>query len=326
MPTRLTPELLEILKKNTEAMEADGFSDEDISKMGNEFLAKFGTKPAEKKKPTTQELQQLAKKGLSVGTMAVENGSANSEDLSLPSPSDLNGLKPKNRPISKPIKNIMEASSFLEKDIAGTQAFTIRGMEEMQRATQPLGLSNMPQKGVMQGGINPAFQEKADLEKRQILGDKNLLKEYVSKRVNEINSELETIKENTPSVYDDLFSRSRDLEEIYVNNLTKSRELEKYKEDLVDSTIPHVVSLLLPEKIKDLKTFDAIQIGAEIMDISDPDLRYKLETAAKGGYSVPYTTKAQFERLGLEATKSFLEQNIDFPNAKEALKIVEQQE
>ena len=143
------------------------------------FETKIGVK---KKEPTaTTSSMPVVTSGEDLNKLALGGGQNQTSTLKLPSQLNLGNKKK----ITTPIKrlNVYQATDFLDNDIANTQAFTIRGMEEMQRQQQPIGLGNMPKQGLM----NPQFQQKADAEKRQILIEPEQLKKYSQARQKEID-------------------------------------------------------------------------------------------------------------------------------------------
>ena len=170
-------------------------------------------------------------------------------------------------------------------------------------------------------------KQRFDIEKEgtkaEIKSSPESLAQYTQKRIGEINADIEGAKDNLKGIFEAQGYGAKIAPEERNNLFSKIEEANLYKEKLKNSVVQEAAKQLIPKFM--VEGYDPRQLGREIVRVADPELNAKYEESEKNGF-IPQIQNAQLERLGLELSKNFLENQEQTPEVQQKLSQIKQSE
>lgn len=213
--------------------------------------------------------------------------------------------KPKVNPTEFLIKDIANHSPNIFSDIA----------------------KNTEQAFPMQDKMSAFDKEEISKRVRQnVFGSPTEMASYTKQRVNKLRSEIKNI-ETDKLKYIDIDPEQG------IGNVTNQAKYDEANAKVAErqdyiNQLKNSVAEIAADKVlsnTNLQSFNPKNVGRKIVEISDPELDAQFKLAERGG-NLPGVRQTQLERLGLNATKQYLDKYPNTPNIQAAKNFIQDQE
>lgn len=212
-------------------------------------------------------------------------GSSLSAGTDLASGSVLGSIKPQEEVVTvketvKPFGGItpriltQKSKSFLDRDVDISLNFSLKN-PALTKTKDKYDLS-APSPSSQATGLNMPFQDQVSVQKRQIMTDPSLLKEYGRTRLKQIEETANQFNSAADEASTEIMgSRMANIDnETSIALKNKAAELDQYKKEFRESLKTQAALSVTDKALKLGQQLDPIQIGREVLDvISDPTLK-----------------------------------------------------
>lgn len=212
-------------------------------------------------------------------------GSSLSAGTDLASGSVLGSIKPQEEVVTvkemvKPFGGItpriltQKSKSFLDRDVDISLNFSLKN-PALTKTKDKYDLSAPPPSS-QAPGLNMPFQDQVSVQKRQIMTDPSLLKEYGRTRLKQIEETANQFNSAADEASTEIMgSRMANIDnETSIALKNKAVELDQYKKEFRESLKTQAALSVTDKALKLGQQLDPIQIGREVLDvISDPTLK-----------------------------------------------------
>lgn len=161
-------------------------------------------------------------------------------------------------------------------------------------------------------------KEVADLAKQEVFKSPESLQLYNQQRINNLNARIKELERSKLNFGKYVSAGVGAPPQFSIEDKKGYNEAEKqiqgtqvYINQLKDNIGAVASDMVIGEYAKG--KYSPTEAGRKIIDIADPDMSARLKRIEDGNLTVPGITKAQIERVGLQAAKNFVARNPDNP-------------